>query len=152
MKRYTFRLEPVLKVRKLKEETCRMELGRLVTELAKIDNQLEHERREIDNYFVIQEGALKAGARGDQIQAFPMLVAAKEKNIQLLIRDKKIQDELILAKKQELATFRGDLKVIENLKEKDYDEYRKATNKEIDQKVEEQTQNWLQFKERKGPQ
>jgi flagellar FliJ protein len=149
MKRYTFRLEPVLKVRKLKEENCRMELGRLISELKKVDDQLAHDRKEIDNYFTIQEGALKTGVRGDQIQAFPMLVSAKEKNIQLLMRDKKIQEDQIEAKKQELASLRGELKVIENLKEKDYNEYRKATNKEIDQKVEEQTQNWLQHKERK---
>ncbi len=126
-----------------------MELGRLITDLAKLDNQLAHDRREIENYFKIQESALKNGVRGDQVQAFPMLVSAKEKNIQLLLRDKKNQEQLIEAKKQELAVIRGELKVIENLKEKDYNEYRKALNKEIDQKVEEQTQNWLQHRERK---
>ena len=150
MKRYTFRLEPVLKVRRLKEENCRMELGQLITELSRIENQLAHDRREIDNYYKIQESAMKNGIRGDQVQAFPMLVAAKERNIELLLRDKKKQEELIDAKKQELATLKGELKVIENLKEKDYNEYRKALNKEIDQKVEEQTQNWLQHKERKA--
>ena len=56
---------------------------------------------------------------------------------------------MIEDKKQELAIVRGELKVIENLKEKDYNEYRKAVGKEIDQKVEEQTQNWLQHKDRK---
>jgi flagellar FliJ protein len=149
MKRYTFRLGPVLKVRKLKEENCRMELGQLISYLTKIENQLEHDRREIQNYYNIQESALKSGIRGDQVQAFPMLVAAKERNIELLLRDKKIQERLIEEKKQELATLKGELKVIENLREKDYNEYRKALNKEIDQKVEEQTQNWLQHRERK---
>lgn len=149
MKKYAFRLEAVLKVRKLKEENCRMELGRLITELTKIENQLSHDKKEIDNYYNIQEAALKNGMRGGQIQAFPMLVSAKEKNIQLLLRDKKNQEDLIETKKQELATLKGELKVIENLKEKDYDEYRKALNKEIDQKVEEQTQNWLQHRDRK---
>ncbi len=127
-----------------------MELGQLITELSRIENQLVHDRREIDNYYKIQESAMKNGIRGDQVQAFPMLVAAKERNIELLLRDKKKQEELIEAKKQELATLKGELKVIENLKEKDYNEYRKALNKEIDQKVEEQTQNWLQHKERKA--
>ena len=127
-----------------------MELGQLITELSRIENQLAHDRREIDNYYKIQENAMKNGIRGDQVQAFPMLVAAKERNIELLLRDKKKQEELIEAKKQELATLKGELKVIENLKEKDYNEYRKALNKEIDQKVEEQTQNWLQHKERKA--
>lgn len=149
MKKYTFRLEAVLKVRKLKEENSRMELGRLLTHLKKIDDQLEHDRHEIENYYQIQEAAMKGGVRGDQIQAFPMLVAAKEKNIQLLMRDRLHQEELITEKKKEMAILRGELKVIENLKDKDYTEYKKAMNKEIDQKVEEQTQNWLQHKDRK---
>lgn len=149
MKRYTFRLEAVLKVRKLKEENCRSELGQLISYLNKIDNQLDHEKKEIENYYNIQEAAMKGGVRGDQVQAFPMLVAAKEKNIQLLHKERSDQEFLIEDKKKELAIVRGELKVIENLKEKDYNEYRKAMNKEIDQKVEEQTQNWLQHKDRK---
>lgn len=149
MKRYSFRLEPVLKVRKLKEENCRMELGQLITEMTKIDNQLAHDRGEIDNFYKIQEETLKLGMRGGQLQAFPMMVSAKEANIQSLLRDKKKQEQKIAEKKQELAVLRGELKVIENLKEKDYTDFRKAMNKEIDQKVEEQTQNWLQHKERK---
>jgi flagellar export protein FliJ len=150
MKKYTFRLETVLRVRKFKEESCRMELGRLISDMTRLDNQLAHDQREIQNYFKIQEAAMKNGVSGSQIQAFPMLIAAKEKNIQLLQRDKKKQDLLIAQKKQELAVLRGELKVMQNMKDKDFEAYRKATNKEIDQKVEEQTQNWMQFKERKA--
>lgn len=149
MKKYTFRLEPVLKVRKLKEENCRMELGQLISELTKIDNQLAHDRKEINSYYEVQEESLKLGMPAGQLQAFPMLVSAKEANIKNLLRDKDIQERKITEKKQELAVLRGELKVVENLKEKDYTEYRKAMNKEIDQKVEEQTQNWLQHNERK---
>jgi cytidyltransferase-like protein len=138
-----------LTIRKLKEENCRMELGQLILYLNKIEDQINHEKSEINKYFEIQEGALKNGALGGQINAFPMLVKAKDQNIILLERDKKKQEELIADKKMELAQLRGDLKVMENLKEKDYQDYRKALNKEIDQKVEEQTQNWLQFKDKK---
>ncbi len=143
MKKYVFRLEPVLKVRKLKEENCRMELGQLLTQLNKIMDQLKHDQVDIEKYFTIQEAGLKTGMRAGQLQAFPMLVEGKERNIQLLKRDKLLVEKSIEEKKQELAIARGELKVIENLKEKDYIEYRKATNKEIDQKVEEQTQNWM---------
>lgn len=149
MKKYTFKLEPVLKVRKLKEENCRTELGSLISHLSKIEDQIKHEQFEIENYFKIQEASLKNGIRGDQIQAFPNLIAAKDKNIQLLQRDKKNQEQLIENKRKELAVLKGDLKVIENLKEKEFEEFRKAYNKEVDQKVEEQTQNWLQHRERK---
>jgi flagellar FliJ protein len=149
MKKYLFKLDPVLKLRKLKEENCRMELGKLISFLSRIEDQIKHDTSEIQNYYKIQEASLQNGVRGDQVQAFPMLIAAKEKNIELLHRDKKEQERLIDLKKKELAILRGELKVLENLKEKDFDQYKKALNKEIDQKVEEQTQNWLQFNERK---
>jgi flagellar FliJ protein len=149
MKKYLFKLDPVLKLRKLKEENCRMELGKLISFLSRIEDQIKHDTSEIQNYYKIQEASLQNGVRGDQVQAFPMLIAAKEKNIELLHRDKKEQEGLIDLKKKELAILRGELKVLENLKEKDFDQYKKALNKEIDQKVEEQTQNWLQFNERK---
>lgn len=125
-----------------------MELGQLLMELNKIEDQLIHDRNEIDNYYKIQEGGLKSGMSGGQLQAFPMLISAKTKNLELLERDKRRHEQKVADKKQELAQLRGDLKVMENLKQKDYDEYRKALNKEIDQKVEEQTQNWLNYKDK----
>ena len=127
-----------------------MELGQLIQGLNRILDQLDHDRNEIGQYYQIQESALKTGMKGSQIQAFPMLIAAKEKNIELLEKERTKQEQLISDKKIELAQVRGELKVIENLKDKDYDQYRKALNKEIDQKVEEQTQNWLQFKDKKA--
>lgn len=149
MKQYKFRLEPVLKLRKLKEEHCRTELGRLLMELGRIEDQIARDRQEIDNYYSIQEGTLKSGMKAHNVQAFPMLVAAKSKNVELLLRDKAAQEKRIEDKKHELAVLRGELKVIENLREKDYLEYRKQLNKETDQKVEEQTQLWLQNLARK---
>lgn len=150
MKGYEFRLRPVLKLRKVKEENCRMELGKLIMELTKIEGQLQHEKDEIENYYQLQEGTLKTGIKASQLQAFPMLVEAKDKNIELLLAAKSRQKILIEEKKKELATLRGELKVMENLQEKDYQAWRKEANKEIDQKVEEQTQNWLRNLEKKG--
>lgn len=149
MKKYEFKLDPVLKIRKLKEENCRIELGKLLSQLERIENQIAYDKNEILNYAKMQESALKNGVRVDQIQSFPMLISGKEKNLELLERDKGHLQKKVEAKRQELATFRGELKVIENLKEKDYNEYRKAVNKEIDEKVEEQTLNWLLHKDKK---
>lgn len=151
MKKYQFRLEPVHKLRKLNEENCRTELGRLITELGRIEGQLTHDRREIDRYYQIQEGGLKSGMKGGQVQLFPMMVAGKERNIQLLLETKARQEALIEEKRKELSVLRGELKVMENLKEKDFQEWRKSVNKEIDQKVEEQTQIWLHYQDKKGP-
>jgi flagellar FliJ protein len=148
MKKYTFRLEPVLKMRKLREENCRTELGVLMNELRRIEEQLERDSSEIDRYYQIQEGGLLSGLKATQLQAFPMLVAGKARNIELLHMEKERQHKKIESKRQELASLKGELKVMENLKEKDYDEYRKSVAKDINQKVEEQTQLWLLQKEK----
>lgn len=151
MRKYEFRLEAVLKLRRLKEENCRVELGQLQLQLARIDDQISHDRTELGRYQDIQELSLKGGVTAGQLQAFPMLMSAKEANIQALHRERTQQEKLIQEKREELARLRGELKVMENLREKDYTEYRKSLNKEIDQKVEEQTQNWLNHNKKASP-
>jgi len=143
LKKYAFKLEAVLKLKKLNEENCRMQLGTLMMEMQKIENQIEYEKLQIDGYYKMQEDVLKNGATSSQLQLVPNMIAAKTKNIQLLNRDRRKQQQLIDAKKQELVTVKGELQVMEKLKEKDFATYKKAVNKEIDQKVEEQTQLWL---------
>lgn len=151
MRKYEFRLEAVLKLRRLKEENCRVELGQLQLQLSRIDDQISHDRTELGRYQDIQELSLKGGVTAGQLQAFPMLMSAKEANIQALLRERSQQEQLIQEKREELARLKGELKVMENLREKDYTEYRKSLNKEIDQKVEEQTQNWLNHNKKASP-
>ncbi len=150
MKKFQFRLEAVLKLRKLREENCRTELGILNRLLESIENQIAHDRNEIQKYFLMQENSLRKGTPASQLQTFPGLIAAKDKNIQLREREIKRQEDLIQQKKEELAILRGDLKVMENMKEKDFGEWKKAYNKDVDQKVEEQTQIWLNHREKKA--
>lgn len=149
MKKYQFKLDAVLKLRKLKEENCRTELGLLNRGLERIIDQISHENAEITKYYQIQELSLKTGSLAGKLQTFPGMIAAKEKTLKLLERDKKRQEEMIEEKKYELAILRGELKVMDNLKEKDFTEWKKAYNKEIDQKVEEQTQIWLNHREKR---
>ncbi len=150
MKKYQFKLDAVLKLRKLKEENCRTELGLLNRQLEAIVGQIAKEKEEIGKYYQIQELALKTGATAGKLQAFPALVEAKEKSVQLFERQKKNHEDMIVEKKEELAILRGELKVMENLKEKDFTEWKKAYNKEVDQKVEEQTQIWLDNRKKAG--
>lgn len=150
MKRFQFKLEAVLKLRKFKEETCRNELGFMNRELEAIIARIQHEHDEISRYFQIQESSLKSGAVAGKLQTIPAIVAAKDKTIKLLEANRRRQEEAIVEKKEELAILRGELKVIENLKEKDLTEWKKAYNKEVDQTVEEQTQNWLLHRDKKA--
>jgi flagellar FliJ protein len=150
MKKYNFKLDAVLKLRKLKEENCRTELGLLNRALEIIVQKIASDKEEIGKYYQIQELALENGAAAGKLQTFPSLVEAKEKNIQIFERKKKNHEDMIVEKKEELAILRGELKVMDNLKEKDFAEWKKAYNKEVDQKVEEQTQIWLDNRKKAG--
>jgi flagellar FliJ protein len=149
MKRYQFKLDAVLKLRKLREENCRTELGILNRDLEAINDRIAHEKNEIEKYYQIQELSLKTGAPAGKLQAFPGMVAAKEKALKVLDQQRMRQEDMIQEKKEDLAVLRGELKVMENLKEKDYTEWKKAYNKEVDQKVEEQTQIWLNQRDKR---
>lgn len=150
MKKYQFKLDAVLKLRKLREENCRTELGILLRDLDAINDRIAHENAEITKYFQIQEASLKTGATAGKLQAFPGIIAAKDKAIKHLEQGRRRQEQMIVEKKEELAILRGELKVMENLKEKDFGVWKKAYNKEVDEKVEEQTQNWLFHRDKKG--
>jgi flagellar biosynthesis chaperone FliJ len=59
-------------------------------------------------------------------------------------------DGRIEAKRSELQTKRAELKAVENLKDKDLLVWRKAYNKETDQKVEEMVQLWGENRKTRG--
>jgi flagellar FliJ protein len=143
MKTYHFKLQAVLKLRKIKEEKCRTELGFLIAKLEKIKKQITYDSEQIQKYFDHQEYNLNSGMTASKVQLFPFLVEGKQRNISLLRDALEKQNELIERKKKELSKFKADLKVIEKLREKDFDQYKKELNKEIDQKIEEQSQLWL---------
>lgn len=143
MKAYKFKLAAVLKLRKIKEEKCRTELGQLISQLNKINFQIEYDSNQIQKYFDHQEFNLKNLGEAAKVQLFPRLIESKQKNIKLLNLEKNKQERLIEIKKNELAKLKAELKIIEKLKEKDFDEYKKNFNREMNNKIEEQTQIWI---------
>ena len=88
MKAYQFKLQAVLKLRKIKEEKCSTELGQLIAELNKINFQIQYDSEQIKKYFDHQEFSLKQTSHASKVQIFPMLVEAKQKNIKLLVFQK----------------------------------------------------------------
>ena len=142
MKRYQFRLEAVRKVRSMKEELCRSELGLLMVERQNLVEQIETLRHDIESAYKEQEQHLAGGMKASHAAFFPMSVSGKEAKIKEVQNEMAALDVRIEEKKQELNQRRADLKLIENLKEKDFLAWKKAYNKETDLKVEEMVQLW----------
>lgn len=142
MKRYAFRLEAVLKVRTMHEETCRNELGMLSVERQKNLDLIATINRDIQQSYEIQEKSMAGGMKASHAALLPMQVEGNNARIKQVEAQIKGLDLQIEAKRAELAQKRADLKVIQKLKEKDLLQWKKAFNKETDMKVEEMVQLW----------
>jgi flagellar protein FliJ len=142
MKKYQFRLEAVLKVRKMEEELSRNKLGLLMVEKQKIQDEISEIEKRIDSSYLEQETHLIKGMNAAQAAFFPMLVDGSHSKIKELTKKLEQQDSLIEAQKKVLSQKRADLKLMENLNEKEFVRWKKEYNKLVDKNVEEMVQLW----------
>ena len=142
MKRYQFRLEAVRKMRSMLEEACRSALGLLMVERQNLVELIETIKHDIQSTYAEQESTMAGGMKAGHAAFFPYAVAGKEARIKEVEKEIAALDIKIAEKNKELIQRRADLKLIENLREKDFQTWRKAYNKETDLKVEEMVQLW----------
>jgi flagellar FliJ protein len=148
MKRFKFKLEAVLKMRRLEEDNTKMELGKLLVYKTQLQEIIKNENIEIDVAFEQQEKTLKTGTKAMHLGIFPMITEGKKAKI------RKIETEILgLNKKietttQYLAECRAQTKLMEKLREKEWQSYKKEYNKVTNEKIEEQVQNWLMNQKR----
>lgn len=135
-KKFEFRLEALLKLREFKEQEIKIELGRILTEIASVENQISNLHKNIDDSYRSQENIPHNQATGRFISFFPQYVeglkadiAAKENMVFAL--KKKYQERL-----KEMHVARGETKVISNLKDKEKVIFKKEVDKKIQQDIE----------------
>ena len=146
MKGFKFKLDALLKVRKLKEDQCKMEIGRLQVQKQEKVEEIKRQNLGIDKAYGDQEVSVEQGAKGLDLRFYPYYMQGKRTNIRLLEQEIAVLDREIAAKNKELIEHRANVKVLDSMKEKHKEQYKKALNKKIDNDIEEQVQNWLQHK------
>ena len=142
MKKYKFKLEALLKIRKLKEEQCKMEIGRIQVRIKELENQIAQQDAGINEAYDMQEKALERGMEGLEVRFHPYYVEGKRTHIRALEMEKSRYQEYVEYKYEELSKLRADVKVITQMKEKDHLKYKKNLEKKMNERIEEQVQNW----------
>ena len=142
MKKYKFKLEAILKMRKLKEEQCKAEIGRLQILINNFKEQIDVHNKGIDEAYASQETSLSNGIDGQGLQFFPYFVSGKNAHIGYLNTEISSLEEKVKTKFNELKQLRANLKLIENMKEKDHAKYKKQLTKKQFEAMEENVQNW----------
>ena len=137
MKKFKFKLDGLLKVREFKEKKLKAELGEILKDIAKEEDNIRKLKSDIDDSYKAQEEFLAEPAAGQMIQFFPQFIEAKNQDI-------KVRENLLysLGKKydlklHEMAIAKGEVKVIEKLKEKKKAEHTKEKDKKLMQETEE---------------
>ena len=142
MQRYKFRLEAVLKVRRMVEESCRNELGLLMVEKQRFLDEVAVQEADIVATYVAQEQAMREGMKASHVSYFPRVVEGKEARIKQIKNSITDTERRIEMKLDELRVKKAELKAVEKLREKDFEIWKKAYNKDVDMKVEEMVQLW----------
>lgn len=142
MKKYKFKLDALLKIRKLKEEQCKMEIGRIQVRIRELEDEIKQQHAGIDEAYEMQEKALQGGMEGLEVRFHPYYVQGKRTHIKALEAEKARYQEYVEYKYDELSRFRADVKVIEQMKERDLKAHKKRIEKKMNEQIEEQVQNW----------
>ena len=137
MQKFKFKLDGLLKVREFKEKQIKIELGEILKEIGIVEEQIAKANKAIDECYEAQEVSMKDHAPGRMLQFFPYFVQGKKediKNKETLLWALKKKFNLKIA---ELATARGQVKVMENFKDKKFGEWNKERNKKEMEDIEE---------------
>lgn len=142
MKGFKFKLDAVLKIRKLKEEQAKMAIGLIQVRIRELEAYKAEHNVGIEKAYADQEASLAQGMSGRELQFHPFFVDGKRAHISQIDREiSELQIE-VTQMYEELKHLRADVKVIDEMKEKEITKYKKDLNKKQFEEIEEQNQNW----------
>ncbi|WP_372651229.1 flagellar export protein FliJ [Halobacteriovorax sp.] len=150
MQKFKFKLDGLLKVREFKEKRLKVELGEILTQVQNVKDEIKKLNENIVETYEAQEQFLSDPSGGDMVKFFPRFIKTKKADIKnkenlLFALEKKFEQ-----KKTELGVARGEVKVIENLKEKKSTEHKKKVEKKFQDDVDELVQIRRLLKETKS--
>ena len=136
-KEFKFRLEGLLKFRKLKEKSIKIELGRINQDILKLKNEIIDSKNRIENSYVLQEKSLEDKTKSSVIEAFPYYIQSERENI----KNKEILIDSLQKKYQgkinDMKMAMGETKIINKMKEKKMKEYKIKFEKRQRENIEE---------------
>lgn len=137
MQKFKFKLDGLLKVREFKEKKIKIELGEILKEISQVESLIKNAHDAIKETYDAQEAFLREPASGQNLQFFPIFIQGKKEDIKnkenLLWSLKKKYEKKIT----ELAQARGEVKIMENFKDKKKVEWSKEKNKKEQEAIEE---------------
>lgn len=136
-KKFKFKLEGLLKIRKFKEEQLKVELGQINSEILAVKNRIKELNDHIREAYLSQEATLKSQTDGQLARFFPYFIQAKREDIKnqenlLYSLQKKYEKKL-----SEVSKAMGETKIIDGMKEDQKEDWKKKNEKKSQEEIEE---------------
>ena len=136
MKKFNFKLEGLLKLRRFKENEIKIEIGKILKKISHLQDYIAELKQNIDQTYKTQEEYFETETSGSAAKFFPEYIEAKKEEIKQKERElsewqKKYQEKLL-----EMNMARGEVKVIEKMKEKKFQDHKRKEQKKLDQDLE----------------
>ncbi|AYF45566.1 MULTISPECIES: flagellar FliJ family protein [Halobacteriovorax] len=133
MRRKKFKLDGLLKLREFNEQRVKLELGQINSEKGRLLEKIAKCKQDIEETYKAQEAFLETYTPGRNAQFFPMFIQSKREEIKVLENQLHAVDRAYQEKIKELSVAKGEVKVIDNLKQ----DFETKQNKEIEKKRQE---------------
>ncbi len=140
IKQYKFKLEALLRMRTFREKKVKQELGEIVSNIATFKEKREIVDKEIIHYYTSQERTIRSGISAKDLSFYPKLFDFKRCEAKNIQENLHMLNEKYKEKAKELKSAMKEVKVIENMKEKDRELFRKERNKKSQSNIEELSQ------------
>ncbi len=137
MPKFQFKLEGLLKLREFKEDQLRNELGDIVRSLNQTRDDIARLNREIDEAYESQNKVLSSPESAQMARLFDYFIRGKKEHIANKESALYSLQKRYEKKAQELAQAMGEVKVMDNLKQKRFEEFKHEYEKEEQAKIEE---------------
>ncbi len=141
MKKFTFKLEPLLKMRLKREELVTIELAAAQNEKAKIENSIENVKTGIKDSIERSRNYFNAGVKIDSLLMTRNYIEVLKKRLAGFETDLAAAENKISLIKQKLAEAVKERKIIETLKENQFTAYKKEYNRQDNSQMDEIANN-----------
>lgn len=138
-KKFKFKLEGLLKVREFKEKKIKLELGEILKEIETTKSRIAKDELDIEQAYDAQEKFLSEPSSGQMAQFFPQFINTKKEDIKAQENILGALNRSYDAKVQELAQAKGEVKILDNLKDKHATAHRKEMDKKLQESIDELT-------------
>lgn len=137
MAKFKFKLDGVLKIREFKEKEAMNAIAEVVAQIEETKAEIRDIHSAIDRGYESQDSLKDGAIKGHQLSFYPMFFKGKNEHLKnceakLAALEKKYQRRV-----QEYAEAKGEVKVIEKLKDKEFAAFKKEMEKKVEENREE---------------